>query len=134
MKAEILEETDMLGKIDATAMVAVRDMPTARSFYGDVLGFDLREDEMGIVSFESGRTPVALYESEHAGTNEANALAWAVDEDFDRIASMLRDRGVEFERYDLPGLTLEGDVHVADGFKAVWFKDPDGNILHVNGR
>ena len=47
---------------------------------------------------------------------------------------MLRDRGVEFERYDLPGLTLEGDVYVADGFKAVWFKDPDGNILHVNGR
>jgi len=25
-------------------------------------------------------------------------------------------------------------VHVAEGFKAVWFKDPDGNILHVNGR
>ena len=124
----------MLGKIDATAMLAVRDMAAARTFYRDVLGFDLREDEMGIVSFESGRTPIALYESEHAGTNEANALAWAVDDDFDRIASMLRDRGVEFERYDLPGLALDGDVYVAEGFKAVWFKDPDGNILHVNGR
>jgi hypothetical protein len=39
---------------------------------------------------------------------------------------------VTFERYDLPGPTLEGDVHVAENFKAVWFKDPDGNILHVN--
>jgi hypothetical protein len=42
---------------------------------------------------------------------------------------------VTFERYDdLPGLRLEGDVHVADGFKGAWFKDPDGNILHINGR
>jgi hypothetical protein len=24
---------------------------------------------------------------------------------------------------------LEGDVHVLDGEKAAWFKDPDGNIL-----
>jgi catechol 2,3-dioxygenase-like lactoylglutathione lyase family enzyme len=125
----------MFQQIDATAMIAVRDMAAARSFYADVLGFDLHEDEMsGIVSFESGRTPIALYESEYAGTNQANALAWSVDGTFDEIVSTLRDRDVRFERYELPGLTLEGDVHVADGFKAVWFKDPDGNILHVNGR
>lgn len=125
----------MLGKFDATAMVAVRDMAAARSFYADVLGFDLHEDEMGgIVSFESGRTPITLYESEYAGTNQANALAWAVDDEFDDLVSALRERGVTFERYDLPGVTHEGDVHVADGFRAVWFKDPDGNILHVNGR
>ena len=47
----------------------------------------------------------------------------------------LRDRGVTFERYDdLPGLRREDDVHVAEGFKGAWFKDPDGNILHINGR
>ena len=123
----------MLRSTDATAMLAVRDLGAARSFYADVLGFEPKDDEMGIVSFESGRTPVALYESEYAGTNQANALAWSVGDRFDDVVTTLRDRGVTFERYDLPGMTLEGDVHVADGFKAVWFKDPDGNILHVNG-
>jgi catechol 2,3-dioxygenase-like lactoylglutathione lyase family enzyme len=123
----------MLSSTDATAMLAVRDLGAARSFYADVLGFDLQENGMGIVSFESGRTPVALYESEYAGTNQANALAWSVGDRFDDVVSTLRDRGVTFERYDLPGMTLVGDVHVADGFKAVWFKDPDGNILHING-
>ena len=123
----------MLRSTDATAMLAVRDLGAARSFYADVLGFEPKDDEMGIVSFESGRTPVALYESEYAGTNQANALAWSVGDRFDDVVTTLRDRGVTFERYDLPGMTLEGDVHVADGFKAVWFKDPDGNILHING-
>jgi len=124
----------MLSATDATAMLAVRDFGAARSFYADVLGFDLQENERGIVSFESGRTPVALYESEYAGTNQANALAWSVGDRFDDVVSTLRERGVTFERYDLPGMTLEGDVHAADGFKAVWFKDPDGNILHINGQ
>ena len=122
----------MLQMIDATAMVAVRDLAAARSFYADVLGFELH-DEMGVVSFESGRTPVALYESEYAGTNQANALAWSVGDRLDDIVTLLRERGVTFERYDFPGVSLEGAVHVADGFKGVWFKDPDGNILHLNG-
>jgi catechol 2,3-dioxygenase-like lactoylglutathione lyase family enzyme len=131
------EEGDtMFDGLDATAMLATRDLRRARGFYEDVLGFTVSEDASGgIVSFQSGRTPVALYESEFAGTNQANALAWSVDDTFDDIVQALRARGVTFERYDdLPGLTLQGDVHVADGFKGVWFKDPDGNILHINGR
>jgi catechol 2,3-dioxygenase-like lactoylglutathione lyase family enzyme len=123
----------MLQTFDAVAMLAVRDLSAARRFYVDVLGFELGDNDDGIVEFRSGRTPVTLYESEYAGTNQANALAWSVGDAFDEIVSALRDRGLTFERYDLPGLTLEGDVHVAEGFKGVWFKDPDGNILHING-
>jgi hypothetical protein len=29
-------------------------------------------------------------------------------------------------------MSRQGDVHVAGTFKAAWFKDPDGNILHIN--
>ena len=29
----------------------------------------------------------------------------------------------------MPGMKQQGDLHVADGMKAAWFKDPDGNIL-----
>ena len=126
----------MLGDMDASAMIAVRDIERAKDFYRDTLG--LKPDELeqdGMAGFRSGSVAVGLYESEFAGTNQANALAWSVEEEFDRVFAELRERGVTFEHYeDLPGLTLEGDVHVAEGFKGIWFKDPDGNILHVNGR
>jgi hypothetical protein len=31
----------------------------------------------------------------------------------------------------MPGMTRNGDVHVAGKMKVVWFKDPDGNILCI---
>jgi len=33
----------------------------------------------------------------------------------------------------MPGMRLEGDIHVADGMKAAWLTDPDGNVLNING-
>ncbi len=124
----------MLGEIDATAMLAVRDIDAATAFYRDTIGLRPNGFEQdGMTGFTSGGIPILLYESEFAGTNQANALAWSVGDDFDRTVEELRSKGVTFERYDLPGLALDGDVHVAEGFKGVWFKDPDGNILHVNG-
>jgi catechol-2,3-dioxygenase len=123
----------MLTDIDATAVLAVKDIDVAKDFYERVLGLEpTRGDQEGMILYKSGSSSVLVYESEHAGTNRANALAWSVGEDFDSIVEDLRARGVTFEHYELPGLRLQGDVHVADNFKAVWFKDPDGNILHVN--
>ena len=125
----------MLNEMDATAMLAVKDVTKTRSFYEGTLGFVAdAPDQDGMVNYRSGQTPIMVYESAYAGTNQANALAWSVGADFDTIFKELTTKGVTFEHYDLPGLTLDGDVHVADGFKGVWFKDPDGNILHINGR
>ena len=124
----------MLRDIDATPMLAVKDIAAAKDFYGGVLGLEPArgDEEEGMILYRSGASSFLLYESEYAGTNQANALAWSVGEAFDSIVEDLRARGVAFEHYELPGLRLEGDVHVAEGFKAVWFKDPDGNILHIN--
>jgi hypothetical protein len=55
----------------------------------------------------------------------------AVGADLDGIVQGLKDKGVAFEHYDLPDTTREGDVHVMGELKAVWFKDPDGNILNL---
>jgi catechol-2,3-dioxygenase len=123
----------VLRDIDATAMLAVKDVGVAKTFYEGTLKLEpAGTPQEGMVLYTSGTTPILVYESEHAGTNQANALAWSVGEEFDTIVESLRAHGVTFEHYDLPGLALEGDVHLAEDFKAVWFKDPDGNILHVN--
>jgi hypothetical protein len=46
--------------------------------------------------------------------------------------SELKDKGVFFEKYDLPGLEPQGDLYVGEGgFMTSWFMDPEGIILSV---
>lgn len=124
----------MLKDRDAMATIAVSDLDVAREFYEGKLG--LAPADAGgptVAVYRSGSARVVVYESEFAGTNRATSATWGVGDDLDAIVRYLRAAGVAFEHYDdLPGLRREGDVHVADGFKAAWFKDPDGNILHLN--
>jgi len=125
----------MLKDHDSAAIVAVGDMHRARQFYGEVLGLEvLSEMTEDVVTYRTGNTRLTVYRSpDSAGTNRANAVVWGVGKDLDAIVSTLRERGTRFLHYpDLPGLTLEGDVHRAGSRKLVWFADPDGNILHLN--
>ena len=121
----------MLGKADATPMIAVKDLDRARKFYEDTLGLKAEEEwSTEGATLKSGDTLVNVYRSEFAGTNKATALNFDVD-DIDKEVSELKEKGVMFEHYDLPGLERRGDLHVAEGFKTAWFKDPDGNILSL---
>ena len=121
----------MLRDKDAGAALAVSDLHRARDFYENTLGLAPVQEQPGGILYKSGNSVVLVYPSEYAGTNKATAAAWAVGDDFDAIVEELRSKGVSFEHYDLPDTTREGDVHIADDFKAVWFKDPDGNILNL---
>lgn len=121
----------MLGKADATPMVAVKDLDRARKFYEDTLGLEAKEEWGEGVTLESGDTRINLYRSEFAGTNKATALTFDVD-DIDKEVGELKEKGIFFEQYDLPGLQRQGDYYVGEGgFKTTWFKDPDGNILSL---
>ena len=124
----------MLGDNDAIATIPVRDIGVAREFYENTLGLMAGPSrEEGVLSCKSGSTSVLVYESKYAGTNEATAATWAVD-DVDGTVRTLKEKGVSFEHYDLPDTTHRGDVHVSGEMKAAWFKDPDGNILAVVSR
>lgn len=72
--------------------------------------------------------------SEYAGTNKATAVTWVVGDELDDIARSLKAKGVVFERYDMPGMTREGDLHSHGDMNVAWFKDPDGNILSLINR
>ena len=121
----------MLGKTDATPMIAVKDLDRARRFYADKLGLETKDEWGGEgATMKSGDTLINVYRSKFAGTNKATALNFDVD-DIDKEVSELKEKGVMFEHYNLPGLERQGDLHVADGFKTAWFKDPDGNILSL---
>jgi catechol 2,3-dioxygenase-like lactoylglutathione lyase family enzyme len=124
----------MLGEQPVAATIAVSDMKRARAFYEGVLGLSVSRDLGEAIIYGSGPSAAFVYVSEFAGTNKATSATWGVGDSFDDVVHALRDKGVAFEHYDdLPDTSRDGDVHsFADsGMQAVWFKDPDGNILNV---
>ena len=122
----------MLTENDAVANLAVKDIARARRFYEGTLGFEPIHNEGGeLVVYRSGKTAFNVYRSEYAGTNQATAMTWAVGDRIEAVVEALAAKGIAFERYDLPGMRRDGDIHIAGDMKVAWFKDPDGNILNV---
>src|SRR5688572_22784557 len=123
----------MLADKAPIATVAVKDLERARKFYADTLGLtevDHEGDE--VVVFRSGNALLNVYRSRYAGTNQATSVTWPVGDEIDALVRTPKGKRVKFEHYDMPNTKLEGDVHVHDGMRTAWFKDPDGNILNLN--
>lgn len=128
------DKSGFLGSNEATANLAVKNIDRAKQFYEDTLGLkqvDAEGEE--VIVFKSGRSTINVYRSQYAGTNQATAVTWAVD-DIDEVVRALKEKGVTFEHYDMPGMTREDDVYVDQDMKVAWFKDPDGNILNIVSR
>ena len=123
----------MLKAHNSSAIVGVSDLDRARRFYGDTLGLEQAGGgDDGPLMFRTGDTMLAVYPSEFAGTNKANAVVWGVGAELEAIVSDLQAKGVEFERYEMKGADFRDGVHWFGDFGAAWFEDPDGNILHIN--
>ena len=124
----------MLASTDAIATIAVKKIEPARKFYEGTLGLKpMPTEETGVQTYKSGNSSVLVYESQYAGTNQATAATWGV-ENLEGVVRDLKAKGVRFEHYDFPGATRQGDVHGTGKTKAAWFKDPDGNILALVSR
>jgi catechol 2,3-dioxygenase-like lactoylglutathione lyase family enzyme len=117
------------------ATIPTMDLDRARAFYEDTLGLrpadqPARGRELIYECGEGSR--LLVYERASAGTAE-HTLVHFVVADLDATVQGLRGRGVTFEEYDRPDIrTVEG-IATFDDFRAAWFKDPDGNIIGLNG-
>ena len=120
----------MLSDRDIVATVAVKNLESARRFYENTLGLPLITENQEALTFKSGRSMLFVYRSQFASTNKATAATWLAD-DVEELVRTLKSRGVNFEHYDMPNLTRQGDIHVAGPMKTAWFKDPDGNIFSI---
>ena len=123
----------MLGDSRVMTAIPVRDVEKARRFYEGVLGLRFvggpRAD--GSFEYECGAgSGLFTYPTENAGRSPATLAAWQVD-DIEATATQLGDRDVVLEEYDMPGLKTEDGIARLPGARALWFKDPDGNILNV---
>lgn len=122
----------MLNDNEAIAMIAVKDIDSAATFYEGTLGLSrLSTEGEEVITYRSGSSKLNVYRSQFAGTNKATSVVWNVGNEIEAIAADLKSKGVAFERYDMPGLKLEGDIYHGGDMKVAWFKDPDGNILSI---
>ena len=119
----------MIADHRVTVMLPARDIERAKRWYEEKLG--LRADDTGDcgVSYTlKGGTPMFLYESQFAGTAQHTLLSFNTP-DIAGDMQDLRDKGVSFEDYDLPGLKTQSGIADFGEVKNAWFKDSEGNIL-----
>jgi predicted enzyme related to lactoylglutathione lyase len=124
----------MFDDIQLQATLPASDLARAKAWYADKLDLKpVAEDEMGGGAwYESGGTRFLVYASAFAGTNQATAASFTVD-DVPATVESLRGRGVTFEEYDMGEYrTVDGILTMPDGSQAAWFKDSEGNIIAVS--
>jgi catechol 2,3-dioxygenase-like lactoylglutathione lyase family enzyme len=119
-------------QFQSVAMLPASDIERAKRWYQETLGLTpSREDEGGLEYQTGGGTRFGVYPSQFAGSNQATAMGFEVD-DLDKVADDLIGKGVEFERFDLPyAKTDERGVAEIGTFRGFWFKDSEGNILNA---
>lgn len=121
----------MLQKSPMFAYIPAKDVPRARHFYEQVLGFVPGKELGGGVTYEcAGRTACFLYPTPNAGTSSASQAFWQVA-DVEQEVKELKEKGVVFEEYELPHTKMVSSIATAGGAKAAWFKDTEGNILAI---
>jgi catechol 2,3-dioxygenase-like lactoylglutathione lyase family enzyme len=120
----------MLENFEAAPNLAVKDLAVAKDFYEGKLGLKAIHNEAGqVLVYETGGTKIFVYLSQFAGTNKATAMTWMVGGELEKTVKSLKEKGVTFEHYDMPGMQRNGDIHGEGNMRIAWFKDPDGNIL-----
>ena len=116
-------------------MLPASDLQRARRWYEEKLGLTpVEESEETGLEYEAGGARFSVYPSSFAGTNQATAAGWEV-EDIEKLIDDLIARGAVFEQYDLENLkTDERGLATIGGYRAAWLKDSEGNILGLTER
>ena len=123
----------MLSNSTVTANVPAADLGRARKFYADTLGLTpADENPGGLVFTTAGGTSFFVYETAFAGQAGHTIAQWHVADVASEVAE-LEKKGLEFEHYDMPGVTWDGAVATLEGMgHAAWFKDSEGNIMCID--
>jgi catechol 2,3-dioxygenase-like lactoylglutathione lyase family enzyme len=123
----------MLSNARICAYFPVLDVARARKFYEEKIGLRPKLEYAGGVVYECGGSEVFMYPTPNAGTSKASHAFWQVA-DVEAEVADLKSRGVKFEEYNMPGITMKNSIATGGGAKTAWFKDTEGNILAISQR
>ena len=116
--------------------IPVRDLSRARTFYAEKLGLEPSEERTSGLLYRCGGGEFGLFESAGGSSGTHTQMGWDVD-DIEATVAELKERGLEFEDVDMPGLERVGGIteipgnypSKGKGERAVWFRDLDGNVF-----
>lgn len=123
----------MLEDCKIEAMLATAQPDAAKSFYTGVLGLRLVEEHRFAIVCEGAGTRLRLQKVAAFTPHPFTALGWVVPDLRAKVKALVAV-GVAFERFE--GLAQdEYGVWTPPGTATgvCWFKDPDGNLLSLNG-
>ena len=118
----------------AFSSFSVDDLNTAKQFYGDKLGLEVKQQKEGLSINFIGGLEVFIYPKEDHSAASFTVLNFPVD-DIDEAADELSRRGIKFEFFegeiqtDLKGIFRGKETN--KGPDIAWFKDPAGNYLSI---
>ena len=128
-----------LERATVATRLPAQDLERARRFYADKLGLEPVEERPGGLRYRCASGEFVLFQSAGAPSGDHTQMALEVD-DLEAAMRRLRDRGVVFEEFDLPGLTtvdgiaeVEGNYPSKGGVgeKGAWFRDSEGNLVGI---
>jgi predicted enzyme related to lactoylglutathione lyase len=121
----------MLTHSKAFSGFSVRDLQSAKQFYTETLGLNVKDNPMGLIElhFENG-TNVVVYPKPNHEAATFTVLNFPVD-DIDKAVSELTARGISFEQYKELHTDDKGISRNPNGPAIAWFKDPSGNIFSI---
>jgi catechol 2,3-dioxygenase-like lactoylglutathione lyase family enzyme len=120
----------MLSNARVQATIPAQDYERAKSYYADKLELKPVEERPEGAIYECGGNTFLLFPSSGKASGDHTQMGWDVP-DIDATVAKLRENGVQFEEYDLPGFkTVNGIAEIA-GERGAWFKDSEGNLLAI---
>jgi catechol 2,3-dioxygenase-like lactoylglutathione lyase family enzyme len=126
----------MLDTSKAYSGFAVRDIDETKQFYGETLGLDIGDLDVGapqpLLELRLGDRNVLIYPKPDLQPANYTILNFPVG-DVEAAVDELAAKGVSFERYDEFEQDDKGIDRSGPAGGIAWFKDPAGNILAVHG-
>ena len=115
------------------AALPAQDFERAKSFYTDKLGLGTIQETDEEARYRVGQVEFIVFPSTGKASGDHTQMAFEV-EDLEDAVKTLRDNGVVFEEYDMPGFKSVGGIVELEGEKGAWFKDSEGNLLAIAER
>ncbi|RPD39994.1 VOC family protein [Chitinophaga barathri] len=110
---------------------SVNDIKQAKQFYGQTLGLNVEDGDMGTLAIKiNGGTNIMVYEKPNHEPATFTILNFPV-KDIEQAVDGLTKKGVRFEQFEGELKTDEKGIFRGEGPLIAWFKDPAGNFLSV---
>lgn len=116
----------------ALSSFSVNDLEKAKQFYGQTLGLNVQDGDMGTLLLNiKGGGNILIYPKPNHTPASFTILNFPV-KDVEKAVDALTQKGVPFEHYNEGDLkTDEKGIMRGNGPVIAWFTDPAGNILSV---